>query len=71
MKAQSDLSELRKLTEEGMITFETAITGNVPKRENPYDHRGGEKSFRKWLGAEDQPISPTPKEAFRLRVFFQ
>ena len=51
-----------------MITFETAITGNVLKRKSIRSPRRG-KSFRKWL-AEDQPISPTPKDTFRLRVFF-
>lgn len=61
--------ELRKLTEEGMITFETAITGNVLEKKIYTITEAGKKSFRKWL-AEDQPISPTPKDTFRLRVFF-
>ena len=61
--------ELKKLTEEGMITFETAITGNVLEKKIYTITEAGKKSFRKWL-AEDQPISPTPKDTFRLRVFF-
>ena len=61
--------ELKKLTEEGMITYVTAITGNVLEKKIYTITDEGRKSFLKWL-AEDQPIVPTPKDPFRLRVFF-
>lgn len=37
--------ELRKLTEEGMITFETAITGNVLEKKIYTITEAGKKSF--------------------------
>lgn len=61
--------ELKKLTEEGMITYVTAITGNVLEKKIYTITEEGRKSFLKWL-AEDQPIAPTPKDTFRLRIFF-
>lgn len=61
--------ELKKLTQEGMITFEVAISGNVLQKKIYTITEEGRQDFLKWL-AEDQPMVSTPKDIFRLRVFF-
>ncbi len=61
--------ELKKLTQEGMITYEVAISGHVLQKKIYTITDAGREDFLRWL-AEDQPISPTPKDVFRLRVFF-
>lgn len=61
--------ELKKLTQEGMITFEVAISGNVLQKKIYTITDAGRRDFLEWL-SEDQPMSSTPKDIFRLRVFF-
>lgn len=61
--------ELKKLTQEGMVTYEVAISGNVLQKKIYTITDDGRRDFLEWL-SEDQPMSSTPKDIFRLRVFF-
>ncbi len=61
--------ELKKLTQEGMITYEVAISGHVLQKKIYTITDAGREDFLKWL-SRDQPMSSTPKDVFRLRVFF-
>ncbi len=61
--------ELKKLTEEGMIEYSVAITGNVLEKKIYTITDAGRKDFLEWLG-KDEPMQPTPKDIFRLRMFF-
>jgi len=61
--------ELKKLTEEGAVEYEIAISGNVLEKKVYSITEQGREDFMGWL-AKDEPMEPTPKEIFRLRVFF-
>lgn len=61
--------ELKKLTQEGMITYEVAISGHTLQKKIYTITDAGREDFLKWLSL-DQPMSSTPKDVFRLRVFF-
>ena len=61
--------ELKKLTQEGMLTYEEVISGTALKKKIYTITEAGRRDFLEWL-AEDQPMCPTPKDIFRLRVFF-
>lgn len=61
--------ELKKLVNEGLIEYETQVTeGKMVKK--LYTITGqGKEDFLKWLNS-DAPMESTPKDVFRLRVYF-
>lgn len=61
--------ELKKLTDEGMIEYSVEISGNVLEKKVYTITEAGRKDFLEWL-AKDEPMQPTPKDIFRLRMFF-
>lgn len=61
--------ELKKLTQEGMIEFEIEITGQVLEKKLYSITESGRGDFLNWLEKEE-PMQSTPKDVFRLRVFF-
>ena len=61
--------ELKKLTVEGLVTYEIQITGEVLEKKVYSITSQGKQEFLSWL-KKDVPIEPTPKSVFRLKVFF-
>lgn len=61
--------ELKKLTEEGMIEYEIEISGTVLEKKVYAITEKGRLEFLAWL-EKDQPMAATPKDIFRLKVFF-
>ncbi len=61
--------ELKKLTDEGLISYETVIQGEKLEKKLYTITEKGKKSFQKWL-AKDDPLEPTPKDIFRLKAYF-
>ncbi len=61
--------ELKKLLEEGLITCETVIQREKMKKKVYTITPLGEADFRQWLSLDD-PLDPTPKDVFRLRVYY-
>lgn len=61
--------ELKKLTDEGMITYHVEITGTVLEKKLYSITDAGRADFLKWLKM-DEPMKSTPKDVFRLRVFY-
>ncbi|MGN8818341.1 PadR family transcriptional regulator [Oribacterium sp. HCP28S3_H8] len=61
--------ELNRLTEEGLITCELVnLTDKFEKKMYTITD-AGKKEFAAWL-SEDEPLAPTPKDVFRLRMYF-
>ncbi len=61
--------ELKKLTDEGLILFETIIQGEKLEKKLYTITEKGKKSLQKWL-EKDEPLEPTPKDIFKLRAYF-
>jgi DNA-binding PadR family transcriptional regulator len=61
--------ELKKLTDEGLISYETVIQGEKLEKKLYTITEKGKKSLQKWL-AKDEPLEPTPKDIFRLKAYF-
>lgn len=61
--------ELKKLTEEGLITYDVEISGTVLEKKVYHITEAGQKEFAKWL-EQDVPMQPTAKDVFRLRMYF-
>ena len=61
--------ELKKLTQEGSIKYQVEISGNILEKKIYSITEQGRKEFMEWM-EKDEPMEPTPKEIFRLRVFF-
>lgn len=61
--------ELKKLTEEGMIQYEVAISGQVLEKKIYSITPAGKKDFMNWL-SKDVPMEPTAKDIFRLRMYY-
>lgn len=61
--------ELKKLNDEGLITYETCISGQVLERKVYSITEEGKRSLIDWI-SKNEVIEPTPKDRFRLRVFF-
>ncbi|MCD8230856.1 MAG: PadR family transcriptional regulator [Clostridiales bacterium] len=61
--------ELSRLTKEGLITFETSIKGECLERKLYSVTDEGMNELRSWL-RKDEELPPTPKDTFRLRMFF-
>lgn len=61
--------ELKKLTDEGLISYETIIQGEKLEKKLYTITEKGKNCFQKWLSKED-PLEPTPKDIFRLKAYF-
>lgn len=61
--------ELKKLVKEGLIEYETQVTeGKMVKKLYSITEEG-KKDFIIWLNS-DVPMESTPKDVFRLRMYF-
>ncbi|ALB46855.1 PadR family transcriptional regulator [Clostridium sp. MF28] len=61
--------ELKKLTDEGLISYETVIQGEKLEKKLYTITEKGRKSLQKWL-SKDDPLEPTPKDIFKLKAYF-
>ncbi len=61
--------ELKKLTDEALISYETVIQGEKLEKKLYTITEKGKKSLQKWL-IKDEPLEPTPKDIFRLKAYF-
>lgn len=61
--------ELKKLTEEGMVSFEVVISGTALEKKLYTITEKGSKDFLLWLAKEEE-MQTTQKDVFRLRLFF-
>jgi DNA-binding PadR family transcriptional regulator len=61
--------ELKKLTGEGLISYETIIQGEKLEKKLYTITENGKKDLKKWL-AKDEPLEPTPKDIFKLKAYF-
>lgn len=61
--------ELKKLNSEGMIEYKIEISGTVLEKKVYSITQEGREDFMKWLEKKDA-IEATPKDIFRLRLFF-
>lgn len=61
--------ELKKLVAEGLIVFDIEISGDILEKKLYSITEKGKKEFLNWL-KKDQPMEPTPKNIFRLRMYF-
>lgn len=61
--------ELKRLTQEGLITFQVEIQGEKLEKKVYSITQDGERELLEWL-RQDEPLQPTPKDIFRLRMFF-
>lgn len=61
--------ELARLTEEGLLTSEIVIQGEKLEKKLYSITQKGIGEFQEWL-VKDDPIPPTPKDIFRLRLYF-
>ncbi|MDT8903454.1 PadR family transcriptional regulator [Anaeroselena agilis] len=61
--------ELKKLTAEGLVTYETVIQGEKLEKKLYSITEAGRKAFFSWLSKQERP-EPTPKDIFRLKAYF-
>lgn len=61
--------ELKKLTDEGCITFDIQITGVSLEKKRYTITEEGRNDFLQWLEA-DTEMEATPKDVSRLKIFF-
>ena len=61
--------ELRRLTEEGLISYQVEISGTVLERKVYSLTPEGRAEFLEWLHREEEIAQP-PRDIFRLRMFF-
>jgi DNA-binding PadR family transcriptional regulator len=61
--------ELRRLTEEGLITFEIAMKGSKLAKKRYMITEKGKQDLKKWLSTCDK-LEPTPKDLFRLKLYY-
>lgn len=61
--------ELKKLVDEKSLVYDVEITGEVLEKKVYTITEKGRKEFLKWLN-KDEPMEPTPKNIFRLRMYF-
>lgn len=61
--------ELKKLTNEGLITFEVVLQGEKLEKKLYSITDEGRHDLYTWLATID-PLEPTPKDIFRLKTFF-
>ncbi len=61
--------ELKSLAKDGLVKFDTEISGNQLERKRYTITAAGKKAFLAWERA-DLELQPTPKDEFRLQLFF-
>lgn len=61
--------ELKKLTDEGNVKYQVEISGTVLEKKLYSITDIGRADFLNWL-SEDVKMAATPKDVFRLKVFF-
>ncbi len=61
--------ELKRLTQEKLLDYDIAITGTVMEKKVYTITKEGLAELDEWL-REDEPLAPTAKDVFRLRMFF-
>ncbi|EHI99222.1 transcriptional regulator, PadR-like family [Clostridium sp. DL-VIII] len=61
--------ELKKLVDEKLIVYNIELSGDVLEKKVYTITEKGKKEFLKWL-KKDEPLEPTPKNIFRLRMYF-
>ncbi|MEK4663609.1 PadR family transcriptional regulator [Priestia sp. FSL H7-0729] len=61
--------ELKKLLSEELIVYEIQISGEILEKKLYSITEKGKLDFVQWLKKEE-PIEPTPKDVFRLRMYF-
>lgn len=61
--------ELKKLTDEGLISYEIVIQGEKLEKKLYTITDTGRKALQKWL-EKDDPLEPTPKDIFKLKAYF-
>ena len=61
--------ELKKLVGEGLVEYKVIITGTVLEKKLYSITEKGRADFLSWL-IQIEPLEPTPKEVFRLRMYF-
>ena len=61
--------ELKKLVDEKLLVFDIEITGDILEKKVYNITEKGRKEFLKWL-KKDEPMEQTPKNIFRLRMYF-
>jgi len=61
--------ELNRLAEEGLLTCQVVIQGEKMEKKLYTITEEGRQELKEWLVHED-PLGPTPKDVFRLRMYF-
>lgn len=61
--------ELKKLVAEGLVEFKIEISGDILEKKIYQITEKGKQEFLNWLH-QDVEIEPTPKDVFRLRMYF-
>lgn len=61
--------ELKKLNEAGLVKYDIEITGEILEAKRYTITEEGQLDFIKWLH-KDEKIQKTPKDVFRLRMYF-
>ncbi|WP_234122487.1 PadR family transcriptional regulator [Clostridium hydrogenum] len=61
--------ELKKLVEEKLLVYTVEVTGDVLEKKVYTITTEGRKEFLQWLN-KDEPMEPTPKNIFRLKIYF-
>lgn len=61
--------ELKKLSNEGLVVFDVEITGDILETKRYTVTDLGKSEFNQWLH-KDEKIPRTPKDPFRLRMYF-
>lgn len=61
--------ELKKLTEEGMVTYKVEISGTVLEKKLYSITELGKQDFMNWL-SQNHKMKGTPKDEFRLQIFY-
>ncbi|MBX4263118.1 PadR family transcriptional regulator [Clostridium estertheticum] len=61
--------ELKKLVDENLIVYDIEISGDVLEKKIYDITEKGKNEFLKWL-KKDVPMEQTPKNIFRLRMYF-
>jgi len=62
--------ELKRLLAEGMVTCTEVTSGTALKKKVYSLTDAGRADFLDWLACDDEELEHTPKNTFRLRVFF-
>lgn len=61
--------ELSRLMEEGLVTCQVVIQGGKLEKKLYTITGKGKRELKEWL-LQEEPLGPTPKDVFRLRMYF-